>query len=166
MYTSGIGSVRPDFYSGRGVKKCDLDYLQLVEIFLKLIVLDKKYAIAFANMVLSIKTLGATEFMESFYNLGRNNFVFEQETISNKNNSLNSTPQERLSSQAVAVVANVLGNKQEESVDISLTESMKRSFIEEIKELLDTIDPNFDYGDYSPSGYESFGWGKPHMRLR
>ena len=169
MYTSGISSTRPDFYSGRGVKTCDLDSPQLVSIFLKLVTLDKNYAISFAKMVLSMKILGATEFMESFYTLASNHFEFEKENISTDNNSLNSTPRDRLIPQAFATVVTVLGERHSESVDIELTEFMKKSFIRKIKPVLDKIDPNFDYGDYSPNGFmfeSEISWYKPIRRVR
>ena len=73
MLTSGLNP-RAEYYSGRGVNTGDLNAEHLAMIFNKLCVLDKEYALEFVKMVNDMKTLGATEFIESFYLFASNEF--------------------------------------------------------------------------------------------
>ena len=76
LLTSGLNN-RASFYSGRGVNYSDLSDKHLTEIFRKLTKIDINYAINFMDMVLNIKTLGATEFINAFKDLAENNFNLE-----------------------------------------------------------------------------------------
>ena len=75
MITSGLNP-RASYYSGRGVMYCDLNPDNLTAIFSKLLKIDTKFALNFVKMVLDMKTLGATEFINSFTSLGINNFEY------------------------------------------------------------------------------------------
>lgn len=73
LYTSGLNA-RSSYYSGRGVNYGDLNDKHLAEIYKKLLILDENYAKSFVWLVDNMKTLGATEFIDSFINLGYANF--------------------------------------------------------------------------------------------
>ena len=162
VFTSGIPSTRPEFFAGCGVRPWNFNSDNLTEMFLKLMTIDKQYAIAFAKMVLKVKILCETEFMESFYDLGAHDFEISKTKICDNSYSLNSVPQERLNSTALAYAflahANGTTSKSaeiKESEDMQTTESIKRTFIKEIKPLLDKIAPDFDY-----EGYEQDEFGR------
>jgi hypothetical protein len=66
-------SSRPEFYSGRGAKYCDLNGKQLVNILNQIEQSIGEEAVnAFIQLVDSIKVLSATDFMVALYALERN----------------------------------------------------------------------------------------------
>ena len=74
LMTSGL-STRASYYAGRGVVRSDLNEDNLFCIFKKVL----KYAspVDFVVMVNNLQTLGATEFINAFYNLAKNGFKYD-----------------------------------------------------------------------------------------
>ena len=74
-----VGMVdRPGYYSGRGARTSDLDGDMLYAIYQKITQeLGAKPADAFVTMVRKLKTLSATNFLNSLYTLERNNWTYK-----------------------------------------------------------------------------------------
>lgn len=149
LLTTGLND-RASYYSGRGVIYGDLNEEHLVEIFNKLLKIDQNYAVEFVKMVMSMKTLGATEFITSFENFARNNFVLEPSPIDNKNISLDGVYGDaRFSMASIALgLTRIRGNDMD--YQISVSEDMKESFISSIRDILNRINPDVynEYEDY------------------
>jgi len=85
---SGMSS-RPEFYSGRGVKKCDLNSKHLIKIFdLIYQQLKEDAAFNFCRMLFDIDQLSATAFIRNFLALERSNWKWP--TKVNKEKKINS----------------------------------------------------------------------------
>lgn len=118
VLTSGLNS-RAEYYSGRGAIMSDLNGKHLIAIYQKLARLDRIKALNMMKMTLHMPTLGATEFLESLYNLVENNYVFEKTIISTNNLSLGSARTEERNSIAIASIATFLcGSKRDETATI------------------------------------------------
>ena len=88
LNTSGLNP-RSSYYSGRGVNYGDLNDKHLAEIYRKLLILEPNYAKSFVWLVDNMRTLGATEFIDSFINLGHAGFDYNKfNVISDSNISL------------------------------------------------------------------------------
>lgn len=87
LVTSGLND-RSSYYSGRGVNYGDLNEDNLVAIFSKLLKVDIDYATSFVGMVRQMKTLGATEFINSFMSFAINGFKVESLNLEDSNVSL------------------------------------------------------------------------------
>ncbi|MGD9726947.1 MAG: hypothetical protein AB7L09_00660 [Nitrospira sp.] len=71
-------SRRPAYYSGRGAIRCDLNEVHLMKIYQQ--ILDARFpgaAIEFIKLVASMQTLSATEFLQEFYRLEREGWIFK-----------------------------------------------------------------------------------------
>lgn len=143
MFTSGLNP-SAEHYSGRGVKECDLNANNLEEIFNKLCVLDKDYALEFVEMVNSMKTLGATEFIESFYLFAINNFKHFAGNITDSNISFGNSNDKNRHAIAVGIIMSSMGASSM-STQIYLTEVIKQKFISQIRGKLRRIDPKNKY---------------------
>lgn len=143
MFTSGL-LPRASYYSGRGVKECDLNADNLVSIFSKLCVLDKEYALEFVEMVNSMKTLGATEFIESFYNFAMNNFKHFACNITDSNISFGNSNNGNRHAIAVGIIMSSMGSS-DMSTQIYITEVIKKNFISQIRVKLRSIDSKNKY---------------------
>ena len=139
LLTSGL-SERASFYSGRGVNYGDLSDKHLLEIFRKLIKLDLNYAVNFVKMVMEMKTLGATEFINSFKDLVNHNFNFEESKTNDKNISLDDVHGE---ARNIVAFASILSsyNKEDEDYQIRQSDRMKGSFLFYVKSILEEINP-------------------------
>lgn len=129
---------------GRGVKECDLNANNLEEIFNKLCVLDKDYALEFVKMVYSMKTLGATEFIESFYLFAMNNFKHFASNITDSNISFGNSNDKNRHAIAVGIIMSSIGSN-DMSTQIYMTEVIKKNFISQIRGKLRRIDPKNKY---------------------
>lgn len=138
LLTSGLND-RASFYSGRGVMHCDLNSNNLVAIFFKLLRLDESYAIDFIEMVCDIKTLGATEFIESFINFGDNKFNYKKENIVDSNISLDGVYGKARFAVALETMFSSL-NRRDDNYEISESSSMKVAFLNKIKKALKQIE--------------------------
>lgn len=143
MFTSGLNP-RAEYYSGRGVKECDLNADNLEEIFNKLCVLDKDYALEFVEMVNSMKTLGATEFIESFYLFAMNNFKHFAGNVTDSNISFSNSNDKNRHAIAVGIIMSSMGTS-DMSTQIYLTEVIKQNFISQIRGKLRSIDSKNKY---------------------
>lgn len=120
LLTSGLSN-RSKYYSGRGVNFIDLDQRNLLEIFKKLLKIDINYAISFVNMVMELKTLSATEFIESFELLAKENFDLNNYRA-HKNYEL----------------------VEYDNDDIMGTNIMKNYFLTDVKDILEGINPKLN----------------------
>lgn len=163
LLTSGLNS-RASYYSGRGVMHCDLNDEHLTEIFMKLLRLDEKYASNFIDMVCNMKTLGATEFINSFINLGDNKFEYSSENVDNKNVSLDDVYGGARDVVALGSIFSMM-NRRDDDYQVEASNTMKLNFLSRIrknlkdvhiKEIEKTIDNAYrdiygstdDYDDY------------------
>lgn len=130
LLTSGLNP-RASYYSGRGVNYGDLSDKNLVEIYRKLLKIDKNYAINFTNLVDNMRTLGATEFIESFINFGYSNFEYQDPSIiTNSNVSLDGL--EGNASYLVGAISLFEHSRRNENYQISESEQMKAAFFYKI----------------------------------
>ena len=133
---------RSSGYSGRGLNCGDMNTDKLVVIFNKLLAIDSNYALSFVKMVLHMKTLGATEFIESFKRLAARGFNFETLCVSDSNISFDGVYGEDRHAVAMASIFSVLGSNTSQEYEIMGAENLKRSFIYQISNVLDKIDPD------------------------
>ena len=138
LLTTGLNN-RSSYYSGRGVNNRDLSNKNLTEIFRKLIKIDFNYGVNFIKMIMEMKTLGATEFIDSFKELAENNFNFEDVKIKNSNISLDNVYDEDRN--VVAIMSILSSNKEDMGYQIHLSNQMKRAFLNDIRVVLKEINP-------------------------
>lgn len=134
LLTSGLND-RASYYSGRGVNYSDLSDKHLTEIFIKLSRIDINYAINFMNMVIDMKTLGATEFINSFKELVKNNFNIMDTKLTNNNVSLDDVHGE---TRDVVAFLSIISSrdKDDEEYQILQSDRMKRAFLIDIKNMM------------------------------
>lgn len=148
--TSGL-STRPEFYSGRGAKWCDLNGKMLILIYEKLARLDPKKGLNMAKMTLEMETLGATEFLENLYLLSANDFDLEKIELNNNNVSFGNLRGRSMYAIGLASLAASFGNNR-----LDDTPSIKMSFINMLpEEVIKTIDvEKIDYGNEYENPWE------------
>lgn len=149
LLTSGLND-RASFYSGRGVNYSDLSDKHLLEIFRKLIKIDLNYGVNFVNMIMDMKTLGATEFIETFKEFAKNNFNLENFYIKQSNISLEDVHGEARNIVAFASIISSR-NKEDEYYQIRQSERMKSSFLFYVRSILEDINPRLN--DEIQAGY-------------
>lgn len=141
MWTSGLND-RASYYSGRGVNYSDLGVNNLVAMFEKLLRLDVNYAFNFAKMVCLMKTLGATEFINTFFSFAKNEFstdgLFFKADESNC--SFNDAYGEERDVIAFASLMSSLSRGDDE-YQLRASQNMKRQFLRTIKDYVNKIDP-------------------------
>lgn len=140
LSTSGLCD-RASFYSGRGVNYGDLNERNLAEIFKKLIKYDTNYGVSFVNMVMNMKTLGATEFINSFYGLANNNFEYKKQNINESNISLDGLEGESRDVVALMSILSSMHNRNN-GYQVMASENMKTLFIATINPVLQEINPD------------------------
>ena len=163
LLTSGLND-RASYYSGRGVMSCDLNADHLCEIFVKLFRLDSEYAFNFINMVYDMKTLGATEFINSFIRLGGNKFKFQKRNKEESNISLDGANGDERFGVAFGTIMSSMYAK-DEDYQIEASKQMKLSFLYRIRntfvsiknELIqarieEIVNKDLDWDEY-------YGWG-------
>lgn len=87
IYTSGL-SAQASYYSGRGTNLGDLNEEHLFAIYRKLDKINSDKSLAMATLAYNMPTLGATEFLNSLYQLAKNDYVLDQSKIRISNVSL------------------------------------------------------------------------------
>lgn len=138
LLTSGL-SDRASYYSGRGVMYCDLNENNLATIFFKLLRLDENYALNFIEMVCDMKTLGATEFINSFINLGINKFEYDTKNIEESNVSIDDVYDLARNMVALGSLFSSF-YKKDDDYQISESSLMKVAFLKKIKNDLKKYD--------------------------
>lgn len=160
LTTSGLND-RASFYSGRGVNYGDLDDKNLEEIFRKLLKIDLDYAMNFIDMVRQMKTLGATEFINSFKNLASNDFKSDLSNVEDSNVSLDGVYDEARDMIAFSSILSLMSRGNDQDYQIIASEQMKKSFISRIEPVLKSINIDLDDGNL---GSEPFGSSYKHKR--
>ncbi len=156
---------RASYYSGRGVNFGDLNYGELTTIFKKLFKLDPEYAKEFVNMVLSMQTLGATEFITNFFRFANNGFKMDGLEISDTNVSLDGLHDEARDLVAFISVHSVIGRDAHSQKYLS--SRMKSCFLSNIKYILEKYIPDFDYEKVKAECLDyREGYEKPGVRRR
>lgn len=143
LRTSGLND-RASYYSGRGVNYGDLSDKNLVAIFSKLLKLDIDYSTNFVEMVRQMKTLGATEFINSFMNFAANGFKAESLNIDDSNVSLDGVYDETRDAVAFVSFFSVMNRGNDQDYQIRATEQMKISFMSRIRPVLQSINSDYD----------------------
>lgn len=143
LLTSGLND-RASYYSGRGVNYSDLNENNLVAIFSKLLKVDADYAINFVDMVRQMKTLGATEFINSFMSFATNGFKVESLNLEDSNVSLEGVHGEARDVVAFASLVSVMSRENDQDYQIRASEQMKNAFMSKIRPILQSIDPNYE----------------------
>lgn len=161
LLTSGLND-RASYYSGRGVNYGDLNEKNLIAIFGKLLKLDQSYATEFVEMVKQMKTLGATEFINSFMNFAASGFKSEYLKNEDSNISLDGLYGQARDTVAFVSIFSAMSRGNDMDYQISASEGMKHSFISRIRPILMEINPEFTY-DYNQS-YDPYG--KPGIKRR
>ena len=151
LCTCGLND-RASYYSGRGVNHSDLNDGNLVAIFRKLLKLDENYAIEFVEMVKQIKTLGATEFINSFMNFAANGFKTENLQIDDSNISVDGLYGETRDAAAFVSILTAMSRGNDTYYQKTATEEMKNSFISRIAPILMKINPDSMQGYENPYG--------------
>ena len=142
LCTSGL-IARSSYYSGRGVKRGDLNERNLIAIFGKLVKLNPNYASEYADMVLNMQTLGATEFIEAFLDFAESGFKSNVSQYNKRQISLDGLNLK--SAMSVSRLAMIGMMEKSEIRDLELTKDMKIRFVEEIDKVLKSINPGFNY---------------------
>lgn len=140
LRTCGLND-RASYYSGRGVNHSDLSEKNLIAIFKKLLKLDKNYAIEFVKMIKQMKTLGATEFINSFMNFATNDFKSNNLKIEDSNISLDGLHDQARDNAAFASILSIMGRGNDMYYQTTASEEMKSSFMSSIAPILVEIDP-------------------------
>ena len=144
LLTSGLND-RASFYAGRGVNFGDLNERNLVAIFYKLLKLDKNYATEYAEMVKQMKTLGATEFINSFIKFAHKGFTTKGLVTSDDNISLDGAYGVERDLIAFAAIFATMGIGNDSNWQISETARMKNAFFSMISNVMRGIKPDFNY---------------------
>lgn len=160
LLTSGLID-RASFYSGRGVNYGDLNEENLIAIFGKLLKLDQSYAIEFVKMIKQMKTLGATEFINSFMNFAASDFKSKHLKNEDSNISFVGLYGQARDNAAFASIISAVSSENDMEYQIIASEGMKHSFISRITPILIEINPEITY-DYNQSYY----YGKSDIKRR
>lgn len=147
LSTSGLNS-RSSFYSGRGVNRGDLNERNLFAIFKKLYNLDESYATNFIEMVRRMKTLGATEFINSFMNFAASGFKFNSSSIEGSNVSFNGVYGAERDLLAYTAVKTTFSSGRDKEHDIMVSEQMKDTFTLLVNKFHESPDFDFDERGY------------------
>jgi len=139
LLTSGL-HYSGSYYSGRGVNLGDLNSTNLISIFEKLFKLDINYAYMFVKMIKNMKTLGATEVINSFYNLASNEFVLADSTVKEKNISLDGSYGKGREIVAVASFVSAMHRSGNNEYQVEASEQIKNSFIVYVTPILKEVD--------------------------
>lgn len=156
LLTSGLTD-RASYYSGRGVNLSDLNENNLVAIFEKLLKYDTSYGVNFVELVQRQKTLGATEFINSFNDFATNDFKLDGLKIENSNISLDGVYDDARDTVAFISIFSVFNRGDDEEYQIELSERIKKSFISKIRPFLIKINPEF--GNMFEETFDSYGYG-------
>ncbi len=143
LLTSGLND-RASYYSGRGVNYGDLNEENLVSIFSKLLKLDVNYATNFVEMICKMKTLGATEFIDSFMSLAVNDFRLDALKIETNNVSLNGVYGQERDVIAFISIFSAMCRKNDQDDQIYASERMKDSFMSRVRPILETINSSYN----------------------
>ena len=140
LWTSGLND-RASYYSGRGVNFSDLGAQNLVAIFEKLLRLDVNYALNFAKMVCLMRTLGATEFINTFFKFAENDFSTDGLFFDKKNESLDGVYDEERNMVGFATLVSALSRGNDDEYQYKASENMKKAFLSRIEDYVNEIDP-------------------------
>ena len=151
---SGMSS-RAAYYSGDGVTTSDLNSDNLVAIFKKLYEFDYLWAANFIQMVNAMQTLGATEFIESLYALGRNGFVFSEKNLKSSNVSFEGAYGKDRDMIAFISAFETLHNRKSPWEQERLTLSIKRDFMNKLMDLRDSLEKNVTLTDTIENYYNA-----------
>lgn len=141
LLTSGLND-RASYYLGRGVNYGDLNEKNLIAIFGKLLKLDPSYATEFVEMVKQMKTLGATEFINSFMNFANNGFKLENLKTEDSNISLNRLYGQARDTVAFVSIFSTMIRGNDIDYQIIASEHMKLSFISKTRSILMELNPD------------------------
>lgn len=126
LLTSGLND-RSSYYSGRGVNYSDLSDKHLAEIYRKLLVLDYNYASNYVGLVNRMRTLGATEFIDSFIGFGYSGFGFmDKNSLSKSNISLDGVSGR--AAYLVGAISLYESSRRDDDYQLDATEGMKHAF--------------------------------------
>lgn len=153
LLTSGLVDCA-SYYAGRGVNLGDLNEENLVAIFKKLWVIDRYYAVNFKKMVSEMKTLGATEFINSFNNLAINDFRYKGLEGYDNNFSLDGVYGNARGMVGLVVIASAR-NEVDKNYQILVTERIKTMFLLEVMPILSN--DNLVEEERSSQVVDSFG---------
>ncbi len=156
LLTSGLDD-SASYYSGRGVNYGDLSENNLVAIFSKLLKVDMDYGMNFVDMVRQMKTLGATEFINSFMRFAANGFKSNTQNIEDSNVSLDGVYGNARDTVAFISIFSAMNRGNDQEYQIRASEQMKDSFMLKIRPVLQSINPDYDgldgqsfYSGYNP----------------
>ena len=149
---SGLNS-RASFYSGRGVNCGDLNDKNLFLIFQELLKLDSNYAVEFVEVVMQMKTLGATEFINSFMNFAMNGFKFDSTIFEEDNLSLDGIYGQSKYSVSFISIYSTINRGHDMHYQISVSEEIKYLFISRISCILQKLNPEFNYDCFKPRNH-------------
>lgn len=150
LLTSGLTD-SGSYYSGRGVNYGDLNENNLVAIFSKLLKIDGDYATNFVEMVNKMKTLGATEFINTFMNFAINGFKVEALNLESNNVSLDEVYGEARDIIGLISIFSVMNKGNDQDYQIRASEQIKDSFMSKIKPILQSINPDCNTLDSQPT---------------
>lgn len=136
LQTSGL-STRAEYYAGCGVRYWDLGPDHLKSIYYKFSRLNPESAVEFYKMVISMDTLGASEFIDTLYRFARNDFKTEGLTVAKNNLATDNATND---SMYIGLIA-ALGNNQSEEDQVRLSNNMKVSFFWDVYKSLSKLDP-------------------------
>ena len=142
--TSGL-CPRSSYYSGRGVNRGDLNESQLIEIFKKLYKLDHNYSLEFFDMVNEMKSLGATEFIDTFYNFARNGFSSKRLDIKTSNISVEGLYDEARNMMMFISILEVQERMKTGRHEDSVTASIKGGFNNSVMPIIKELRPNYSF---------------------
>ncbi len=160
LNTSGI-LPRASYYSGRGVNRGDLNEKNLVEIFKKLLVLDIEYAKEYVKMVDQMKTLGASEFIDSFIAFGENNFSTENYETSNNNVSLNGVYGKARDNVAFISIFLTMQRGNDSHYQDYMTKEIKENFLLTIKPFFEEINDPILNNEYVENKIRNYDYERP-----
>ena len=144
LITSGLGT-NASSYSGRGVYHGDLNENKLAVIFQELLKTDVNYATEFVEMVSQMKTLGATEFINSFMNFASNGFVTKNLKIEDSNFYIGDENGDKRDLTISLSIYSVLDNNNSKETEIRDSEVMKILFYTKIRKDLEKVNPNYEF---------------------
>lgn len=174
LLTSGLND-RSSYYSGRGVNYGDLSDKHLAEIYRKLLVLDYNYASNYVGLVNRMRTLGATEFIDSFIRFGYSGFGYaDKNSLSESNISLDGVSGR--AAYLVGAISLFESSRRDDDYQLDATEGMKEAFHHRIDLIHRKVssaeaitEDDFDMFDRMSHGnyrYISYAMRKPGRRRK
>jgi hypothetical protein len=125
-YTDGRLSSRPEYYSGRGVNRGDLNASHIKMVYDGVLKeLGEDAAKAFVEMLRELKDLSATGFLNSLYRLERSGWVFDKAVFNQSGDGIAAVDEVT----AFCTVASMFGRNSDPELEAMFSRQIANEFL-------------------------------------